>query len=228
MHKLVLANFKSNKSSSDTIEWFERFLNVVESDVLEKIDISIAPSFISIAMVKEMIDKSGKKITLSIQDISSYSSGSYTGAISGQNLNELKINYAIVGHSERRKYFRETPNDVALKVVQCLENNITPVLCVDTDYLDEQLGLLGEKELEKCVYAYEPISAIGTGQNADVGSVKEVIEKIKRLAGDVRVIYGGSVDEFNINEYLLVADGVLPSTSSLNVDQFFKVIDSVI
>ncbi|NCO12654.1 MAG: hypothetical protein COZ34_04210 [Candidatus Pacebacteria bacterium CG_4_10_14_3_um_filter_34_15] len=227
MNKLILANFKSNKSVVNTNLWFEKFLKNVDTSVLNKLDVSVAPSFVALTMVKKLVDESGKNVTLSIQDISSFPAGSYTGAISGQNLSGLKIKYAIVGHSERRKYFGETSHDVALKVGQSLQNGTTPVLCVDTEYLDEQLGLIDREELEKCVVAYEPISAIGNGKNADVGTVREVKEKIKRIAGNVPVIYGGSVDEFNINEYLMVSDGVLVGTACLDADQFIRVLEVV-
>ncbi len=227
MKKIVLANFKSNKSVTNIQLWFEKFLKNVDSTVFEKLDVSVAPSYVSLVGAEKLVDDSGKNVTLSVQDISSFPAGSYTGAISGQNLNGLKVKYVIVGHSERRKYFEETSKDVALKVTQGLQNGMTPVICVDTEYLDEQLGLIDKEELEKCVVAYEPISAIGTGKSADVGSVREVAERIKRIAGNIPVIYGGSVDEFNINEYLIVADGVLPSTSSLDPDQFIRVLESV-
>lgn len=227
MNKLILANLKSNKSLADTNLWFEKLLANVDNSVLSKLDVSVAPSFIALAEVEKLVDKSAKNATLSIQDISSFPAGSYTGAISGQNLNGLKIKYAIVGHSERRKYFGETSNDVALKITQSLQNGIIPVICVDTEYLEEQLGLIEKQELEKCVVAYEPISAIGNGKNVDVGTVREVVAKIKRIAGDVPVIYGGSVDEFNINEYLIVTDGAIVGTASLDADQFLRLVKAI-
>jgi len=230
MRKLILANFKSNKSVDETKFWFETFLKSWKNTGGENrdsnnIEVSVAPQMAAIFLAKKMIIDSN--LSLSVQDISSFPAGSYTGAISGQNLNGLNIKYAIVGHSERRKYFEETSQDVALKVEQSLASNILPVVCVDTEYLDEQLGLISKENLEKCVIAYEPLSAIGSGKNANVGVVKEVAAKIKRLAGDARVLYGGSVDEFNINEYLLVADGVLIGGASLNAEQFTKVLKAV-
>ena len=228
MKKLILANFKSNKSLTNTNLWFEEFLNDADDSVFSEVDVSIAPSFVSLALAEKTVEQSGKSLSLSVQDISSFPAGSYTGAISGQNLNGMKIQFAIVGHSERRKYFGETSNDAALKVEQSLQSNITPILCVDEEYLEEQLSLINKEAMEKCVVAYEPISAIGTGKNADVGIVKEVVKKIKRLAGDVRVIYGGSVDEFNIGEYMLVTDGALVGAAALDSAQFLRLLNAVI
>ncbi|MBU0974123.1 triose-phosphate isomerase [Patescibacteria group bacterium] len=227
MSKLILANFKSNKSIIDTNLWFEKFLKNIDDSVLSKLDVSVAPSFVALVSAEKVLEKIGKNVSLSIQNISSFPAGSYTGAISGQNLSGLKIKYAVVGHSERRKYFGEKSSDVALKVTQSLQNGIMPILCVDTEYLEEQFGLIDKKELEKCIVAYEPISAIGTGKNADVGKVKGVVEKVKRLAGNVPIIYGGSVDEFNINEYLMVTDGALVGTASLDADQFQRLLEAV-
>jgi triosephosphate isomerase (TIM) len=235
MKKLILANFKSNKSVDETELWFKDFLKSWkvggrDAEKYSNIDISVSPQALSLFRLSEMLDGNSKNtanLSLAIQDISSFPAGSYTGAVSGQNLSGLRIKYSIVGHSERRKYFGETSHDVALKVEQALANDITPVLCVDTEYLDEQFGLISKEDLAKCVVAYEPISAIGSGNNADVGMVREVVEKVKRLAGDVRVLYGGSVDEFNVNEYFLVTDGVLIGGASLNVEQFIKVLEAV-
>ncbi|MCB9813685.1 MAG: triosephosphate isomerase [Pseudomonadales bacterium] len=226
MNKLILANFKSNKSITETNLWFENFLTNVNKVSLDKNEVSVAPSLISLSSASNTIAEFDKKISLSLQDISPFPAGSYTGAVSGQNINGLKIKYAILGHSERRKYFKEDSRDVVMKVEQCLQYNITPVLCIDDEYLDEQINLIGSENMKKCVVAYEPVSAIGTGKNVDLGRVKEIMSRVKQLAGDVKVIYGGSVNEANVNEYLLVADGVLISSASLDPQRLIKIIEA--
>ncbi len=228
MNKIILANLKANKSFENSKEWIEKFLQNVDDSALSKLDVSVAPSFTSLEMMSSKILQAQKNISVSVQDISSFPAGSYTGAISGQNLMGLNVKYAIIGHSERRKYFKETSHDVALKVTQCLANDIRPVVCIDTEYLEEQLNLIEKQDMEKCIVAYEPLSAIGSGKNADVGNVKSVVERVKIIAGDVPVIYGGSVNEFNISEYLLVSDGALIGTAALDQDQFIRVIESCI
>lgn len=228
MNKIILANLKSNKSFESSKEWIENLLQNVDDSALSKLDVSVVPSFTTLEMMSSKILQAQKNISVSVQDISSFPAGSYTGAISGQNLMGLNVKYAIVGHSERRKYFKETSNDVASKVAQCLENDIKPVVCIDTEYLEEQLNLIEKQDMEKCIVAYEPLSAIGSGKNADVGNVKSVVERVKIIAGDVPVIYGGSVNEFNISEYLMVCDGALIGRAALDQEQFRRVIESCI
>lgn len=228
MNKIILANLKSNKSFESSKEWIENLLQNVDDSTLSKLDVSVVPSFTTLEMMSSKILQAQKNISVSVQDISSFPAGSYTGAISGQNLMGLNVKYAIVGHSERRKYFKETSNDVASKVAQCLENDIKPVVCIDTEYLEEQLNLIEKQDMEKCIVAYEPLSAIGSGKNADVGNVKSVVERVKIIAGDVPVIYGGSVNEFNISEYLMVCDGALIGRAALDQEQFRRVIESCI
>ncbi len=220
MKKIIVANFKSNKTVEETVSWFQEFDNLI-TDTLD-LELVIAPQVLALSVVKPSV-----KFSLAIQDLSSFPAGKYTGAVSVQNLKGLDIKYAILGHSERRKYFHETSHDVLLKVEQSISAGITPIICVDSSYLAEQLNLIASNLIEKCIIAYEPSQAIGSGANEDVGRVKEVVKKIHRLAGDIPVIYGGSVDEFNINEYLMVTDGVLVSTASLNVKQFVKVVQTV-
>ena len=103
MAKLILANFKSNKSLAETQLWFRNFLSVIDYSTLSKLEVSVAPTFITLADSENLVKKSGKNLSLATQDISSFSAGSYSGAISGQNLKGLEVKYSIIGHSERRK-----------------------------------------------------------------------------------------------------------------------------
>lgn len=226
MNKLIISNFKSNKSIAETLAWINKF-NQIPDSLLASYEVSVAPSFVSLESAAKAIENSGKKYSLAVQDISPFPSGSYTGAISVQNLLNIKIRYAIIGHSERRKYFHETSQDVAMKVEQSLLNGILPIVCIDDSYLEEQLNMISKENLSKCIIAFEPASAIGTGSNADLGVVKGVIQRVRKIAGDIKVIYGGSVDDQNINEYLLVTDGVLISSFSLDASNFMRAIKTI-
>lgn len=216
MKKLLLANFKSNKSIAEAQQWLETFIAKVDwnsfSDDNARFEVAVAPAFVSLGEFAYKIEDSQVPLLLSVQDISAYPAGSYTGAISVANLAELNIRYAIIGHSERRKHFGENSLIVAKKVEQAVDGGITPIVCIDEEYLEEQIASIATELVGKCVFVYEPLSAIGTGNNVGVGKVTEVKEKVKRLCGDVRFLYGGSVDDQNVAEYLLVTEGVLVGT----------------
>ncbi|MDQ5950739.1 MAG: triosephosphate isomerase [Patescibacteria group bacterium] len=217
MSKLIIANWKSNKTQQSALEWCQKY-NPPNNQTVE---IIVAPSFPLLTLVREHLPAS---IKLAAQDVSSFPMGSYTGAVNAQQLADVSVTHCIVGHSERRKYFHETHQDVAAKIAQLVTNNIAPILCLDEEYLEAQADALESKDIPNLVVAYEPLSAIGSGNNAPVDQVTRVIEKIHQIYGTVPVIYGGSVDERSVNEYLLVSDGVLVGGASLEAEQFSKVV----
>jgi triosephosphate isomerase (TIM) len=223
MSKLVIGNWKANKTPREVETWFEAFSLAAKKTSLQH-QVALAPAFPLLPLVSEKIKKfNSAQLSLAVQDLSSYPPGSYTGAVPAYTLLDYAVRYAIVGHSERRRYFHETDQDVARKVEQALENGITPIVCIDQDYLRSQAAALAPEYLLRCIVAYEPLGAIGTGSNADVGLVKEVMAEAREVFGEVKVIYGGSVDEFNVAEYLLVCDGVLVGGSSLDGQKFARV-----
>ncbi|MGD9129719.1 MAG: triose-phosphate isomerase [Candidatus Woesebacteria bacterium] len=231
MKKFLVANWKSNKNYQGVEQWltdFIAFFNKADQTAeyqkkLAKTEFILAVPYPFLILVKEAIKASNLAFKLSLQDISPFPAGSYTGAVSVANLEGLNISYTIVGHSERRKYFKESHQDVAKKIELALENKITPILCLDEAYIEEQASALKEKLWKNCLFAYEPLSAIGSGNNADLAKVEEVSSQIKKVYGDVKVIYGGSVDQFNVAEYLLITDGVLVGGASLEAKSFFEI-----
>lgn len=224
MKKLLIANFKSNKTIQEANDWLKTFSSEVSRESLNQAEVAVAPTFLSLEEFSQTISEQNLPIQLTTQNISAYPAGSYTGAISVQNLNGLNIQYAIVGHSERRQYFGETSGIVAKKVTQALDGGMVPIVCFDSEYLEEQVNAIDTDLLSKCVFAYEPLSAIGSGNNVDVGTVREVEEEVSRLCGEVRFLYGGSVTAENVSEYLLVTDGVLVGSFSLNPEQFAQLV----
>lgn len=223
MQKLILANWKSNKSVEQAETWFAE-LERIGVGVGESFTIAVAPPFPLLPVVSEGASALGWKVA--VQDLSSFPAGSYTGAVSAANLKGFSVAYAILGHSERRRYFHETPEDVARKVDQAVEAGIQPVVCVDESNVEAQAATLTQASAERCIVAYEPSGAIGTGDNVSVAQVKEFRARVEQLFGSVPLLYGGSVDEQNIAEYLLVTDGVLLGGASLEADQFARVLQS--
>jgi triosephosphate isomerase (TIM) len=227
MTKIIVANWKSNKSVAGATEWFDSLASALGSP--QRVELVLAVPFVFLGLALERVGKlqanPTSNISLGVQDLSPYPAGSYTGAVSGYNLEGLGVKYAVLGHSERRRYFHETNQDVAAKVEQALASGITPIVCVDQDYIASQASVIDENMLARCVVAFEPISAIGNGNNADLATVKTAIESIRQNFGQVPVLYGGSVDEQNINEYLIVCDGVIVGTASLDALQLARVVE---
>lgn len=225
--KYIFANWKSNKNRKDAQLWMDEFdQNQAHFSSNKNLKIIIAPSMPSLMFISNRLlnRKKHPQVYLGVQDISPYPAGSYTGAVSTHNLNGFNVKYSIVGHSERRRYFGESDQMIANKVELSLEAGITPVVCVDEEYIESQASLIDKKLRENCIIAYEPISAIGTGDEMRQDKVREVVERIKKAFGKVEVIYGGSVKGGNIKKYFEVCDGVLVGGASLKVEDFKKLV----
>ncbi len=215
MKKLFVANWKSNKNKEEVETWLSNFKVITN----EEQQVIIAPPYPFLSVVSDFAaDK--EDISLSVQNLSSYPAGSYTGEVCVRNLAGYKVSYAILGHSERRRYLKESHQDVANKITLAVNNGITPIICIDEDYLEDQASAINSELLTNCVVAYEPLAAIGTGQNASVEDVSKVVAKIKDVFGEVPVLYGGSVNQENVASYLKVTDGVLVGGASLSAEDF--------
>jgi triosephosphate isomerase len=174
--------------------------------------------------------------------------GAYTGEVSGAMLHEAGCRYVIVGHSERRRDYRETDADVAEKAAAALREGLCPIVCVGEDagerargqqfaVVERQLAVigavLGAAGLKQCVLAYEPVWAIGTGVTATPGQAQEVHAFLRTqlraldatIADEVRILYGGSVRAGNARELFAQPDidGALIGGASLSVDEFVAI-----
>lgn len=218
MSKLIVANWKSNKTPSLAKEWLREFS---ATSLTDSATVVVAPAF---SLVPVVYDNLYSPLKLAAQDVSPFPMGSYTGAVNAQQLKSTGVEYVILGHSERRRYFHETHADVAAKLQQAINNNLQPILCLDEEYIDQQADALESTDIPNLVIAYEPLAAIGTGKNAPADKVAAVIGKIRQVFGQVPVIYGGSVDERSVAEYLLISDGVLVGSASLDPVQFKKIV----
>ncbi len=219
--KYVIANLKSNKNTAEVADWIQSYTGK-KSDAVTAI---LAPSLVHLTQVSDAGDD---RFALAAQDVSQFPMGSYTGAVNARQLKEIGVQYAIVGHSERRRYFGETHAQIANKIAQLLDEGITPVLCLDTEYIVEQAAVMDPEHQKKIIVAYEPLSAIGSGKNQDVGTVTEVVKEIHQVYDDqVPVLYGGSVTEDNVREYSLVCDGVLVGGASLDPKHFSRIVAAI-
>ena len=252
MKKIIIGNWKLNLDHLEAIQLFQKLNYSLNTDIDEKISIVVAPSHTSLRSIQTIIDADKLNIFLSSQDVSMFNDGAYTGEVSAHQLAKLNISYCIVGHSERRQHFNETDEFVNIKVNNLINKEITPIICFGEsndqrtegnymDFLINQIenstkGLRKDK-VDEIIFAYEPIWAIGTGQNASLQDIVEVISKVKEFISKksffneekIKFIYGGSVSPDNSYEILnsKIIDGALVGGASLDVDKFIKIIESV-
>ena len=217
--KYFVANWKQNFTLKEAQEWISRFTPPSTKD-----RVIIAPSHIHLGALNP-----SPQLFLAAQSVSPYNNGPHTGQVGAQQLHGL-VDYCLVGHSETRKDLQETNQLVAQKVRLLLKANITPIVCLDLPYLESQIRalLLELLEIKDLIFAYEPLSAIGTGQSQSPQRANEIAFKISTLAHNhsLPVLYGGSVDQLNVNEYLSqeYISGVLVGSASLDPDEFAKII----
>ena len=240
--RVCVANWKMNKTNADAAAFVERFMQLVPS-ISTDVDLVLCPPFTALQTVAASLDSSqgrGGRVKLGAQNMHWEPSGAYTGEISAPMLLEIGVEYVILGHSERRQYFGETDETVRLKTAAALANGLTPIVAVG-ESLDlrregrtqshvcaQTLGALAGLEpdqVRKVIVAYEPIWAIGTGENCDPGNANDVMHEIRGcIEGlrDVPILYGGSVKADNIARYTALSDidGGLVGGASLDPDGF--------
>lgn len=220
-NKLIVANWKANKNIEEAQQWAEEFMTAEKRNNRHYV---VCPPY---PLIPFLLDITEHDIDLGVQDISPFGAGAYTGEVAPFNLQLLGIKYAIVGHSERRRYFQETSNTTAQKITQALDFDITPIVCVDRDQIEEQAQLLSAEERSQVIVAYEPIHAISTfgGHQDPIDLTLKAIAQIRSAFGEnTTVLYGGSVDPDSSIIYLNEdsIDGVLVGNASLEADKFSK------
>lgn len=225
MKKYVIANWKSNKTLAEVAFWLNNFPKNEESQrALLNLEIILAPPYPFLALAKEIIIERQLPIKLAVQDLSPFGNGAYTGEISASNLQNLNVEYAILGHSERRRFLNETSQLVSDKVNEALGWKIKPILCLDRPYFTEQARLLKTSAIKQCMLAYEPASAIGTGQAENVDDLLGIRKELEVIYQQQKLIYGGSISADNISSYLRVCDGVLLGGASLDLNNFIDLL----
>jgi len=222
MKKLLIANFKQNKTKAEIERYF------LKNDFGQNPNclVAIAPGFLHINLAKNICV--GADIVG--QTVSPYPKGSYTGAVGAMQLKDLGVSYCIVGHSERRKYFSESSYLINNQIKELESMGITPIICFSS------LDQVRQIEINKKPYylAFEPVDFInssGTDSSEadDNKHIEKVFSKVREIMGECLLIYGGSVDENNIDRLCQVSgiSGFLVGTASLNATEFLKIIGKV-
>lgn len=217
--KLLVANWKSNKTIAEARRWVKTFLKQERKEYGQYV---VCPP---LSLIQSVFELSEGEFSLGVQNLSPFDAGAYTGEVSGFSLQGFGVEFAILGHSERRKYLRESSHLVAQKVDEALAYDITPIVCVDMDYAREQAQQLSHDHLKSVIVAYEPIHAISTfgGKEDPLDVTLANIKKLRDIfRSDSKIIYGGSVDAENSLIYLQqdTVDGVLVGHASLDPIEF--------
>jgi triosephosphate isomerase len=249
--KFIAGNWKMNKDIHETASLVEDLKNRLKG-FHNEVGIVICPPFTSLVVASALIKDSPMK--LGAQNMSDKDDGAFTGEISAKMLTAIGCEYVILGHSERRQYFKETNEFINLKVHRALKSNLTPIVCIG-ETLEERESSVTDKivstqikgvlheltsdDLRKVVIAYEPVWAIGTGKNATPRQANDVHKLIRKLVGQMyswtvaeklTILYGGSVNPSNALDLLSESDidGALVGGACLKGDSFSAIIQVAI
>jgi triosephosphate isomerase len=247
---IVAGNWKMNNTFEEADDLIFEVVKFIQENPQDNVEVVICPPSVFLELATDHAMDSG--VLIGGQNISNFESGAYTGEISAKMLNSMGVEYTIIGHSERRKYFNETNQLLAEKVVMALKHEVIPIFCcgevlpereagkhfdVVKSQLEESLFSLSKENFEKIVIAYEPVWAIGTGVTATPQQAQEMHKYIRGLiaekygkntAEDTTILYGGSCNAKNAAELFANpdVDGGLIGGASLKAADFIKIIQS--
>ena len=248
--RIVAGNWKMNKSLKEGIELATEINIRVEKLENHAIEVIVAPPFIHLSEISKIVNSNF--ISVAAQNCAAWPQGAYTGEVSAEMIRLIGVEYVILGHSERRKYFQEDGKMLNTKVKMALENMLKPIFCCGEvleereseihfetvkKQLNEGLFNLPEEDFKEAVIAYEPVWAIGTGVTATPDQAQEMHRFIRLLvaekyggniAEDTTILYGGSCKPSNAGELFSKpdVDGGLIGGASLKTEDFLGIITS--
>ena len=247
MRRLVIAgNWKMYKNNKEAIETLTQLKNLTKG--VKNVDIVIGAPFTCLSDAVKTVE--GSNIKIAAENVYPKIEGAYTGEISPKMLKDIGVTYVILGHSERREYFKESDEFINQKVKAVLEIGMKPILCIGEKLEEREGGKtlkvlskqikdglvdLSKEDEEKVIIAYEPVWAIGTGKTATPEMAEETHKAIrnvltemfgKDVADKMIIQYGGSMKPENAKDLLSQEDidGGLVGGASLKADSFFEII----
>lgn len=249
--KIVAGNWKMNKDFSTAEDLlFDIKEALIEKPQREGVDVIVCPPFPFLELATDAMEDG--IFYVGAQNCAAYESGAYTGEVSAEMLSSMEVSHVIIGHSERRKYFSESSDELLAKVTIALQNEVVPIFCcgesleeresnshfdVIKKQLEEVVFKLNEAEFSNIIIAYEPVWAIGTGKTATTEQAEEMLAYIRNLikerysnelAEEIHLLYGGSCNDKNAKELFSCTnvDGGLIGGAALDKDKFLAIIYS--
>jgi len=246
---IIAGNWKMNMLASE-VKAYATGLNFLCAGSQSWCDTVICAPFT--ALTSAVQNFSEKNVYVGAQNMSQYTSGAYTGEVSGGQLKDIGVEYVIIGHSERRELYGETDESVNAKTIAALDVSLCPIICVGESLQQRESGVtfdvvakqvkaalrgVSENAVGKIVIAYEPIWAIGTGKTASPQDAQDVCCEIRNVLGSlyspeiaraVSILYGGSMNDKNAHELLAQEDidGGLVGGASLKPESFATIINA--
>ncbi|MCK9203020.1 MAG: triose-phosphate isomerase [Bacteroidales bacterium] len=249
--RIVAGNWKMNKTFKEAEKLITEIADALDDIPLDNKEVILCPPYLYLEMAADVAEEAN--FSVGAQNCYPADCGAYTGETSPVMLQSLHVDYCIIGHSERRKYFNESHEFLARKTDALLKHGICPIFCcgevlpereagnhfdVVKKQLTESLFHLSEEEIGNIVIAYEPVWAIGTGVNATPGQAQEMHAYIRQLvaekyspgtAENITILYGGSCNAKNADELFSQkdVDGGLIGGASLKAEDFISIVTSL-
>ncbi len=243
---VIVGNWKMNKTPSEAKSLLEEIRKL---DLDENVESGICAPAIDLTIASDILKDTN--VGFGAQNMYFEENGAYTGEISPTMLKDIDAKYVILGHSERREYFKEGDDLINKKVKSALEHDLVPILCCGEtleerennfekakvkNQIEKDLEDVSKEDIEKVIIAYEPIWAIGTGKTASsedadsmCGYIRSLIEEKygKDASEKIRIQYGGSVKPANVKELMAKEniDGALVGGASLKAEDFSQLVN---
>ena len=249
--KIVAGNWKMNKTFEEADELLFD-IAIRKGNLPSDVQLIVCPPSVYLELATDLVEEDDIAMMIGAQNVSQFENGAYTGEISAAMLSSMNMDYCIIGHSERRKYFGESHEMLAKKVDRLLEYGIEPIFCcgevleereakkhfdVVKAQIEDSIFHLNDQEMSNVVIAYEPVWAIGTGKTATSAQAQEMHAFIRGLlknkygedlADEISILYGGSCNPANAAELFANpdVDGGLIGGAALKADDFLKIAQS--
>jgi len=247
--KIAAGNWKMHKTLTEGQGLAQEIRTMAESELMSNATLMIFPPFIHLASIAKQME--GSNIIVGAQNMNENEQGAFTGEVSAGMLTSIGVKHTLVGHSERRQYYNESNASCAAKIKTSLKHGITPVYCIGETLTEREsnthfevvktqlsaLEGLSADEIAKCVIAYEPVWAIGTGKTASAEQANEMHIHIRKelsalsnqtCADGISILYGGSVKPDNAKSLFAMSDidGALIGGAALQSRDFLDIAKS--
>jgi triosephosphate isomerase len=225
--RIVIANWKCNKTLSSAREWMRNFARTYEPSA--NVRVIIAPPMIWLVSLAEMLKELAlPSVTLAAQDISSFPRGGYTGAIAADMVVPY-ADYVMIGHGERRRYFHETTNDSMNKVREAVDAGLHPIFCVDPDNITAQLTALGEVDCSELIISFNLVEQATHQRGPHPEEVCKKARFIAEISPGRPLVVEGSITPANALSYADIAEisGFMADRAGLDAETFCELINIV-